>query len=430
MGFLRAASVLLPLLITPFLLVGYRRRGRAYSGLLALVILCFGGAALAIAARNVIHPPEWDFQAFWLFGKAATQGGDMYAPGALQRAATGLSFSGEFRREIVDGGLVYPPQALLLFAPFGQLDLRHAALLWMLGVVGTLGVVIWLLWRTFLPDSGRTGLAFTAALTLACWPTLNTVSVAQTNFLLFAFLLLCWRQRDEMAGGAWLALAMSVKPLAGFLALYPLARGNWRALVLCACVVLGLLGVSTVAFGWPTIAGYLASDPSSRLPAWSFDEPANQSLLAVILRTFGRRDPALSPLHHPLFIALAFAITGITVWCIVRLRRGDGDLALALTIPAALLVYPGTLKHYSVYLLAPMLMLVQRTTTGSSAIPTWVVVTLTAECALMWLDLGYLAILANGAMWFTLLYIAARHIQGRAAVHDAHSLLPVRPLPG
>ena len=101
---------------------------------------------------------------------------------------------------------------------------------------------------------------------------------------------------------------------------------------------------------------FLRENPSARVPPYIYGEPMNQSLLGTLLRfSTGTLDGSL--LQQPLYIGLALLIVVASAWIVHRLgedRLGRGELA---TLLVALLLYPGTLAHYSLLLLAPLLAL-------------------------------------------------------------------------
>ena len=87
----------LPLVLTPLVLWGYERRHAlaprwraAYAVLLALCVGGFGALDAARAWRNVVDPPEWDVQAFWLLARVGAAGENFYDPTAVHRGAAPL----------------------------------------------------------------------------------------------------------------------------------------------------------------------------------------------------------------------------------------------------------------------------------------------------------------------------------------------------
>lgn len=353
--------VLLVLLPAMLLALHWRHRlarlGRSgLLGLALIAILVFGATAVQFMAANIAHPPEWDFQPFWLSSRLALRGENFYDPSQYRQLPSGLRPTAEFKREFLDVGLNYPPPTMLLFAPLGLFDIHTAILLWYVVNGAILALDIFLLWDAFLPATGAVGLATTAALMLMLRGTLSTVYYAQTNFIVLLLLLLFWRDRARARGGMWLAAGTVVKPLLGLFLVFLLASRQWRVLA-GACATLALLSAVAIAsFGPATCWSYFAASSLTRLPASVYTEIVNQSLLATILRLTKYPSSGASPVMQPLYLACAFVLTGITGVLVVRHGARD-DWSLALTLTLALLLYPGTLEHYSVQLMVPILLL-------------------------------------------------------------------------
>jgi len=156
-----------------------------------------------------------------------------------------------------------------------------------------------------------------------------------------------------------LALGVLIKPVCALLMLYVVFRRRWRTLAGAALTVGGASLLTISVFGWHTFAAYFVHSPVARMPTDVYTESMNQSLLAQILRLSYYDFAAGSPLTHPVFVLLAAGLVAATVFLATR-PTADDDLVLALTIPLALLLYPGTLAHYSVDLLVPLLALWSR----------------------------------------------------------------------
>ena len=108
--------------------------------------------------------------------------------------------------------------------------------------------------------------------------------------------------------------------------------------------------------------------------------------------------------------AAAAVVLLITVWASVRASRtakgGGSELAMAVLLPAGLLLYPGTLAHYTVVLLAPLVWLWSRH--GATTIRgAWIAVLIALVYAITHYDAGHDAIVATAAVWITLVALAA-----------------------
>src|SRR6185312_11649737 len=438
-GWLRGPvfAELFPLALTPVLLAGMWYRNalprvmrRGYAVLLGVVIVAFGALCMARARRNVADPPRWDVQAFWLFGKVAVVGDDFYRPesfhavaDSLRAAGEPVSTAGDFNRELLDVGFPYPPMTMLLFAPLGLLGLHAAALLWYLVIIASTAAVIGVLWHRLFEPHGIWELAFTTAMVLTLRATYSTYAFGQTGFLLLLFLLLFWWDRTRMSGGAYLALAIVVKPVAAFFLGWTVLDRRWRSVMATVLVLAALAAVTALAFGSEVFTSFITSNAVSRMPHSYYSSNINQSLLATWVRATHYDFSQGSPMAQPAFLVMAFAIAGLTFSMVMWLGRSRSALGLAMGVPAALLLYPQTLEHYSVLLLLPLLFIwTRQEELGISQAMTMVFVTL--EYALVRYHGGRLDFFAILLCWVTLLVIAIRVVR-----HPSMSAKPRRMQP-
>jgi hypothetical protein len=419
----------LPFFLVPAIIAGFAFRAsmgrtlrRAYTALVLATIVAFGGLLAARARQNIVDPPEWDVQAFWLPARVAAAGRNFYdlddvrrTAAPLQHASPPLSATPVFTREIIETGFLYPPPTMLLVRPIGSFGLRGAAALWYAIIGAALVASVLLLWRTFLAADGWLGLGVIAALVFLWRATYSTIAFAQTSLLLLLALILLWRNRDRPIGGLYLALGMLVKPVFGFFLIYPVVRRHWRALGVCAITLAVLSLAALAAFGRAVWMTYLTANPTQRVANWQYTLDENQSLLATMLR-FVQYDFARgSPLRYPPYVVVAGVIVALTAWIVWRARREPNGLALATVVPAALLVYPQSLEHYGTMLLVPMLWVwVERETLGLGE--RFVLLFLTAEYALMRYDAGSIAVIATVLQWLLFVWLALRAAREQAPV--------------
>lgn len=352
----------LALPVLPALLMGFHLRDRlgrtawfAWFGLAVSLILVFGGKIVLTMVANVVDPPEWDFQLFWLFGRATVLGLSPYDHESLLRLAGSLQPSAAFLKELY---FFHSPPTLFLFAPLGWFDLREAYLTWyvLLSVSFILDVI--LLRRLFLPATGPAGLLLAAALSLMLRSTVTSFLFGQTNVIVLLLLLLFWSQYARARSGAWLAFAVLIKPLPVFFLAHLALLGRWRTLALTfgvsALACLAAVGV----FGLKMVLPYFVSNPIlSSMPPGLYSEDMNQSLFATILRTARQGVDGASPTVYAVFLIAALLQLGVTAWLLSRIGSRCPDLALALTMGVALLVFPKTLEHYGLFLLPSFFLL-------------------------------------------------------------------------
>ena len=393
---------------------------RAMDALLGGTVV-LGAAGIARAVYQVAAaPPIWDFHVFWTYGRVAVARQDFYDPRHIitcsMRRHTPLTFCA--RCSTSDSSIRRHPFGCL--RPSGGSAFGPQPSVWMTLQVACLLASIVALWRLFLPRTGAAGLALAAALMLMLGATTYTVYKTQTNFLLLLLLLMFWRSRDTVSGGVWLAAGTLVKPVVGVLALYPLVRRRWRSLAACVAAGAVACGVTAVVFGWPTVRSYFVANPAGRMPRWTFVELTNQSLLAAVLRTLPSHAAAAHLARDPVYLLLTAVVIGVTAWCAARLPGDEGhdELALATLVPTALLVYPGTLTHYSVILLAPLLWLWGRRGTQTATVVA-VAALIAIAVALTGLHAGARAIVATLLVWCVLLAVSVRALRRGAALQPA-----------
>jgi hypothetical protein len=372
----------LGILILPLLLAGYHFRSRlsaagrgAWMAISSGLVIALIGLALLLVWHNYREPPQWDFQLYWVFGRAAKLGVNPYDTAALREIAASVPVSDELMQETF---FLHSSPTLLVFAPLGWLDLHTACLVWQLVHLVFLFAAIGLMWRMF----GQTDDAYdvrwllvVALLTLGLRATLETIRFTQVNFLLLTLLLGVWHFRERWQAGVLLGLALVVKPVFFLLPLYFLVRGRWSALSALAATGVATCGVSIVAFGSNMFFDYFRANPVVQsIPSYFYTEWINQSLLATSLRLTDWNLDLHSPYANPLFLAGAGVLLTISGWLAWRLPRSADDWALAITLALTLLLFPKTLSHY-VVLLVPAILLVW---TNRQRVPggIWFVVTL------------------------------------------------------
>ncbi len=341
-----------------------RREGgpsaKLYS-LLSRVILSFVLVFfIAKLVERLNHPAVFDFSAFYLYGKAAVFGYDVYNPEHLGKVFSGLSDLPpldyrEFTEEIVQTGAMYPPPSMLLYAPFGAMTYPVAEKAWMVFTWLFLPLCIHQIFRIWFSDQGSKGWILVATLVLLLGASRQTVQFLQTNFITLYLLLLMKRYEHRPIAGVFLALGFLVKPYMAFFGLVFLFRKQWKALLYAAATGLAYGLITLGIWGKGIFLTYLFDNPSKRLPAWVFQEPINQSLLAVMLRW------KLITLENSLpYTLLLFCLLLLTLFVLYWLnRKNRAEWHWPVVLLAALLIYPGTLSYYGVMLLFPVFLLMR-----------------------------------------------------------------------
>ncbi len=402
------------LLLTPVMLLGFHyhpsltaKQRILFAGFLAAVIVACGIRNGQIMYSNIAHPPRWDFVLFWLYGRVATQGLNFYEP----EHALKLAEQHQLSVDPIGTWFLYPPQTMFLFAPLGWFDIQTAHLFWYILMSSVLVLDMILLWKIFLRGSGLTGLMLTAALVLTLKVTSMIIYFGQTIFIVLLMLLLFWRERERLRSGIWLTLGLFVKPVLALLPMVLVLQRNWRAMMSAVGAVVLISALAMIAFGAETFWDFFTVRPAANLPGDVYADPTNQSLLATVLRLTGDDLHGATPLFRAVFGVLSLLLAALTGWLVFRLGPDHADWALSLTLALALLIYPGALEHYSLLLIAPMLLLWARRQELIGG--AWGVVGfMTLEYALI---RGHYAFMANALAWAALAGIGAWMIGRRAA---------------
>lgn len=323
-------------------------------------LLAVGAAAVAlvgvlavvyVTAKGIVSPPEWDFLCYWVYGQAMALGGSPFDPVLLREVAAPLDVSDEFRRELY---CMYPPPSTVQFWPLGWLRPQVAAALWYSIQWLAAGSVAALVWRLLDERRRWTGLLVACALIFSLHSTISTFRFGQTNLLIVLAALAATLSAKPMRRGLWIGLATVVKPIGAILALDLLLKRDWKGLV-GVSIPLALATLIFLALqGWQGLEQY-RNKP--RLPddvqATFFTESTNQSLLATLLRAT-ETAPGPRPILFPPFVVAAGLLTAITLVVVARLPRELSHLGIGCVLALALLVYPGTLTHYSIGLIVPI----------------------------------------------------------------------------
>ena len=378
----------------------------------ALVIAVAFFQTLQLMQTRVRALPLWDFRVFWAYGELMADGKNVYATESYNRFYDELTPSQPFIESVMQVGATYPPPTMFLFRPLGCCEVRTAYKYWYVFLLLCLVASAELLRRTFLKASGIWGFALVMLLIFSLHGTWDTVRYAQTNFLALLMFLLYWRDRVQARAGMWVALGAVVKLYLGVLLFDSLIFKRWRAVMwaLGSGVVLAL--ASLLLLGPSTFLSYFTLHPTSRIPGWVYVEWMNQSLLGTILRVIHAPVAGGSLARNPLFVVAALALTLATAWLVYRVGA-NSEWGLALWILLALIIYPGTLAHYSVMLL-PVLLLLWRDK-EKTALGVW------GTTLLLILVLGLVGFNSHAFSAYLLTWFTVAGISLLAKTRDTHS---------
>lgn len=341
---------------------GRRLLGRAFAeGALVVVLVVETARLLWILAGHVRRIADWDFMAFWVWGRVAAAGQNVYDPQSYTRFMPLFGANPDFVRETLEVGLIYPPPSILLFLPLGWFSSPQAALVcWYAMQLTALGISIALLADRFLADARQWRYPLVAALVLALPATYETIALGQTNFLALLAAVQVLRNRSHpITQGVWLGLAIAVKPLLAVLGLLALLQFRWRTLVasIATLILLTVAVIPVVGFG--TLMTFVRANPVARAAPWVFSETTNQSLSAIVFRLRGAWSMG-TVAGDPLYITLAVLLLAVTVVLVLRASAAEADVAFSLILSLGLILYPASLWHYAVLLIIPSLVVWHR----------------------------------------------------------------------
>src|SRR6266498_1599594 len=395
----RLALLALPILL--FLRMLVRSQGPRYKAALTALVVVLDLILLFNLGRGIYatftKPPEWDFLTFWVDGQVATKGENFYDAANYQKIDLPYPPDEEFVKEILDVGFRYPPFTMFLFLPLGRLAYTQAYIFWQLMNVLLCLMCAGLLWDLFLRNEGASGFYFSLAMLLLLRATFSTLFYAQTNFIALMVFLLFWKFRDQKWSGVFLALGILVKPFLALVLLYPIFTRRWKQLFIPMISLAVLTLISGLLFGFDVINSYVSGNSLGNMPPYVYSEPVNQSLLSWVLRTPFISQSSGSLLFQPVYILGALMLAAVTFIVGIRNYRQENWLLLSILF-FAFCVYPATLEHYGVFLIIPILLLLQAPgQTIRDQLLVFIVVILVY--LLSGYNFGYYAFFANIFIW-------------------------------
>jgi len=308
---------------------------------------------------------------------------------------------------------------MFLFWPLGWFDTPSSALaLWYALHLAVVAIVVVLAWKMFFAEGNAVELIVCAALVAIGHGTYTTFYFSQTNFVALLALLLFWRRRDTFGGGAWVPVAVLVKPFLAVVAIGPVLGRKWNAVAGMALCGTALTLASVPAFGPGTFAQYFTRDQVNAKPDWIYDQPTNQSLLGLVLRVTDAECGGRECVTNPIYLAGTATIGAITLLLGIGLQRvREDEWALSLYLLFALIVYPVSQLFYSVMLLPVVLSLWRRRddVPGGAWMLSVLIATVYALAAVDW---GATTILGFILLWIAMAAIGVRLVLGGGRTPD------------
>jgi hypothetical protein len=279
-----------------------------------------------------------DFGRFYYSARLFLDGQDMYGPSPATPVMVAPNVTHAFLN-------MNPPHFHLIMLPLAVLSPGQALLVWTLASLLSLGVSLLLIVRELAVriSAARVLWSLLAMLTFAATGTV--VATGQVSLLLLLPVTLAWlaaRRGAWARAGAWLGLAMSVKPFLFIFLPYFLLRRYPGAAVTALLVAAGAFVTGMLVFG---LASHLAWLSALGATDWSW-AAMNGSILGVLSRTMSE-SPYFTPLVsapglvRPLWLcgaAIAGVLTLAAAW------RDDSpeavDRGFVLVLVGAQLVSP------------------------------------------------------------------------------------------
>jgi hypothetical protein len=325
------------------------------------ILSCAASLIFALYVRSLMNTfstiVEWDFLCFYLNGKATVDGLSLYDPSSflnvLSNVQLPFALSDSFYTGAIQTGVIYPPTTMLLLAPLGYMDVNTANIVWRIFVLAFMVIDIILLYKIFnIHESMWVRLIVIVALTFIFPGSRGTLQFSQTNFLVLFLILLIYKDPDNWKAGIYLALAVIVKPIPVIWALYFIINKKWKPLFSFSITGLVLVLLSIMQLGFNNFMTYFTSPPTLRIPSSSFSEDINQSINAVFFRISEQMglDHILQHMNVIVLIVTLILII-LTSIASLKLAKTDTKASFLIFLPLSLLIFPGTLTHYSVQLI-------------------------------------------------------------------------------
>ena len=279
-----------------------------------------------------------DFGRFYYSARLFLDGQDMYGPSPATPVVVAPNVTHAFLN-------MNPPHFHLLVLPFALLPPATALVSWTVASLLSLGVCLFLIVRELgvKLSVARLLWGLLAILTFAATGTI--IATGQVSLLLLLPVTVAWlaaRRGAWTQAGAWLGLAMSVKPFLFIFVAYFLLRRRPRAAVTALLVVAGAFLTGLGVFGVPSHVAWLRALEATD---WSW-AAMNGSILGALSRMLSE-SPYFTPfvsapgLVRPLWLcgaAIAGVLTLAAAW------RDDSpeavDRGFVLVLVGAQLVSP------------------------------------------------------------------------------------------
>jgi hypothetical protein len=264
-----------------------------------------------------------DYSAYFDASNWVRAGQSIYARSLMWRD---VGYAPEYPMAKPDGmAFLYPPLFAIAMVPFTLLSINMGFAVWLAILFAALVAATWVVLDTLFAVRRGALLMLTviAAAAAAFFQPMRTILITgQVDVALILMMALAFRafaKRQDSRAAVLLGVAIAIKPTIGFLVLFLLWKGAYRAAVVC-CAVGGvlLLAPFALAGGAPSVLEYLAVSSYVSGPGFGVS-PINQSPWGLLLRFFTPNAYTV-----PFVVAPLLPPIGRVVICIATL----GGLAL------------------------------------------------------------------------------------------------------
>jgi len=329
-----------------------------------LILLLTAANYVRLAVHRPIAQQDMpDFRAYYVAADALNQGQDPYDHQVLVELAGELGLGNVPK---------YLPSPLLAVVarPLARFSFYAATVVWTLlsnvafAMAFLLGIV---LLRGKLTFRKTVVLLFAAGSFTPVWRTMENGHVDAFTFLLLMFCLYWALGARDWRAGALLGVAALLNIYVGLLLFYFLFRRRWRVVLGGLATILVCAVVTVLNVGLPVHLGFVRYGLWQAFSGERATLPHNSSVAGLFARMFipnewvGHIWKA-----HWLAVGLAIIATLFVVWLFIRrLLRDveDGEsmkYEFALALILILVVSPVTLPHHMIWLVWPLLLLIDR----------------------------------------------------------------------
>lgn len=259
----------------------------------------------------------------------------------------------------------HPPVAVMVALPFGSLGYFQSLRLWNCVSLACVMLALYMLVGHFGFALNRAEQLLVCGLLLSSSTLETQVLHGQLNGLLLLLLTTAWlasRHERQLLTGICIGAATALKLFPGLLALFFVARRQWKSALAAAASCILLNAFATAVLGTDAIRDYLlvVMPQANRF----CDTWPNASLLGFLTRlfdgSFGQTTPIVvwPQLSRVIWLVLSFGSIAILCRLTARVQsQPNHDLTFSVWISLMLIISPITWDHYFLLAVLPLLAL-------------------------------------------------------------------------